>query len=318
MSGEKLNELGELTDELEIILSVKDSLSMSEVENLKNKYLYLSEEDIIQKIEELTGKVVDDENKIIDDIDVQNKENINGSKNEIINEIKEENRLDVQAEEIIYDEDNIPEVTFVKGEIKYGQLSIEWGWPNGIKKVKLCCRMDRFPQNVNDPQAMQIEIERVGNSEKGSYIINKVSEGNYYFTVFTSAKSIDKVITSQGQRRLIVNKVPDNIYYNLKVKSSILGKIKSVQIELSVEKDELDIPQLVLVGKVGSMPIQKSDGEIIMNTDYNSVKTRELLSIDVPVDSIKKNMYVKLFFLDDNNSKLFRIVSPSNESLYIK
>ena len=55
MIDEKQRELHELTDEVEIILSVKDNISHEEIDNLVNKFHLLSEYDIRKKIEEITG-----------------------------------------------------------------------------------------------------------------------------------------------------------------------------------------------------------------------------------------------------------------------
>lgn len=228
-------------------------------------------------------------------------------------------QLEPQHEEkVVFDEANIPSVSFVKAEIKYGQLSLEWGWPQDINRVLLCYRMDRFPAGPRDSSASHLIIEREGDFETGDYTINKVEEGNYYFCIYTLVEIKGEALYSEGQKRLVVNKVPEEIFYEIKIKRSFLGKLKSVELILSTTSREINSPELVLISRVGNMPIQKSDGEALFNIDYQTLKGDETIGFELPVENIRKNMYVKLFFVDDSNSKIYRIISPAKEKLHFK
>lgn len=362
MIDEKQCELQELSDEVEMILSVKDEISDEEILNLVNKFSLLSEYDIRQKIEELTKdhtyiqEFIEKVNEETSNIPVKTKENL---KSETINVeitdnskfnnyeeylLKEETRGDndsetkkeidelvengeikkdtkqqyEQIEKKIFDEDNIPEVCFVKAEIKYGQLSLEWGWPTGIDKVLLCYRMDQFPSSPKDSCASQIIIRRENGVESGGYIIQNIIEGNYYFSIYTSSEYGENIVFSQGQRRLVVNKAPSEIFYEIKAKRNLLGKLKSAELILSTKTEELNLPQLILIGRLGNMPLQKSDGKSLFTTDYQTITKDKRISFNFPIENINRNMYVKLFFLDDINSKVYRIVSPAKEKLYFK
>ncbi|MEW9097069.1 MAG: hypothetical protein AB2417_18485 [Clostridiaceae bacterium] len=224
------------------------------------------------------------------------------------------------VEEKIYsfNENSIPEVLFIRGETKYGQLSIEWGWPDEIEEVLICHRMDKFPTGPRDLSSTQCEIKRCYEDKIGSYTISKASQGDFYFCVYTKVNFNGKILYSQGQKRLVVNKEPSEIFYEIKIKKNIFGKVKSAQIVVWSKEKEVNLPQLTLVGKVGNMPLQKSDGESIVNIDYESITKDKSIDIELPNDKIRGNMYVKLFFNDDTNSRLFRIVSPAKERLYFK
>ncbi|KAJ53569.1 hypothetical protein BD780_001319 [Clostridium tetanomorphum] len=243
-----------------------------------------------------------------------NEDFVSEDKKELNKTIEEVNSNKIYS----FDEQNIPEVSFIRGETKYGQLSLEWGWPEEIDEVLICYRMDRFPTGPKDLSATQYEIKRCAHEKIGSYSISKVSEGDFYFCVYTKVNLNGKVCYSQGQKRLVVNKEPSEIFYEIKIKRSIFGKLKSSEIIVWTKEKEMNLPQLILVGKVGNMPLQKSDGEIILNIDYEVIKKDECINMELPNDIVRGNMYVKLFFLDDANSKLFRIVSPGKERLYFK
>ncbi len=344
MVQEKQREIEELQDEIEIILSVKDNISSEEIENFVTAFELLSESDVRNRISEITGdesylQVSSHENKIIETCEIENLINEQHTEIQEVLEVKSEKLVDenlkddeIHNEKLIaekekqnqyikqynFDENNIPEVNFIKGEIKYNQISVEWGWPEGVNKVIVCYRMDKFPSGPLDSSAIQLEDNREQCDETGNYVINKAIEGNYYFCVYTVFQLEEKTIFSQGMRRLIVNKAPWEIFYEIKIKRTLLGKLKSAELILSTNERELNLPQLVLVGKMGNMPIFKSEGENIFTTDYQTLTNNNPLAYPLPIENIGRNMYVKLFFLDDNNSKLYRIISPGKDKMYFK
>lgn len=347
MIDEKQQELQELLDEVEIILTVKDNISNEEIDNFVNKFHLLSESDIRNKIKEITGDSIyinELADKINVDVNDRSKKEDNDNLNKVViseisgdyGEVIEEGKKDEintnstneimlqqelqheNIEEIIFTEDNIPEVTFIKADTKYGQLSLEWGWAKGISKILICYRMDKFPLGPTDSSASQILVRRENNDQNGDYIVHKVIEGNYYFCIYVVVESNEKTIFSEGTRRLVVNKTPSEIFYEIKRKRTFLGKLKGAEIVLSTTDKEISLPQLALVSKYGNMPLQKSDGKSVINTDYQTIGCDKPIVLDLPMENIGKNMYVKLFFIDDSNSKLYRIISPAKEKLYFK
>lgn len=336
MVEKQQGEIDELADELDIILSVKNDISDDEINNLVNKFTSLSEYDVRQKISEVTG---DDSyiknlnsNDVEQPIEDANDDNLDTQAQEIINTKEDDEaqnlKLEVHEHEIIgenikdkiaFAEDNIPDVTFVSGDIKYGQLSVEWGWPEGIDRVLLCYKMDGFPVGPKDSSARHLIIERENGTDKGDYTINKAVEGNYYFCVYAVVQNNENELYSTGQRRLIVNKMPDEIFYDIKVRKTLFGKLKSAELVIHTgAHKEIELPELVLVSRAQNMPIQKCDGESIFNVDYQTLKEDEERAFELPIENLRNNTYVKLFFADDSNSKLFRIISPAKEKLHFK
>lgn len=342
MIDENQQELQELTDEVEIILSVKDNISHEEIDNFVNKFNSLSEYNVRKKIGEITGdstyiqNFIDKTNEIVssnqgdtqndtsEKIDALETASVFLEAQDTINTgvvestMIEDKIQDKNIENSVFSEGNIPEVSFIKADIKYGQLSLEWGWPEGISKAIICYRMDRFPIGPTDCCASQFMVKREYDDEKGEYLIHKAVEGNYYFCIYISADCNGKTLYSDGQRRLVVNKIPSEIFYEIRHKKSLLGKLKGAEIVLSTTDKEINLPQLELVGKFGNMPLQKSDGKSILNIDYQTITTDKSITLNLPIENIGRNMYVKLFFLDDSNSKLYRIISPAKEKLYFK
>ncbi|MDP4146951.1 MAG: hypothetical protein Q8936_21175 [Bacillota bacterium] len=246
-------------------------------------------------------------------------------KNSICNdeliEIKDEvleakdNPITQEPEEIEEQPENI---SVIRGDIQYNQLSLQWNWPKGISKVVVGYRLDKFPKYADEEMSTCSIVERRGNEIEGEFIINKVEQGNYYFSIFPVVQEAGRTKYLEGKHRLIVNKPVIEIYYDLKIKRNLLGKIKSMQIEFRTEEKEVNLPPTVLIAKVGNLPIQKSDGESICRLDSVVLSNSKPNTVELPLDNFMKNMYVKLFMLDDNNGKLFRIISPAREKLMFK
>lgn len=227
---------------------------------------------------------------------------------------------DEETEEIVevVDIDNIEDLTVIRGECKYGQLSVEWDWPKNVKKVLVAYRFDRFPEGPKDNSSFKSIISREKSAKSGFFTVDKAEAGDYYFSVFVLIECDGKQFFSKGQRRLITNRKPADIYYKFKINRTLFGKMKAAQIILSTDELNVELPQTVLVAKKGNIPMFKSEGEVIYTIDYQTLNNGRELLINIPIDYIGNNLYVKLFFLDDSNNKIYRIVCPTKENLYIK
>lgn len=345
----KEKEINELQDEIDVVLSIKDEVTQDEIDNFKEAFPMLTEEEIRKEISKLTKdeKYIDEyseeevdvkeykigESKIIEQ---QEKTDLNDTiridSNEIktaiskpeedikIKEVIEEDEVEVEEkEEEHFEPDRVPEtIKVIRGEVRYNQLSIDWDWPYGIKEVLVLYKNDKFPAKPNDSSAVKITVEKNYGETVGQFTIHKVKEENYYFCVFPVIKAGDEVSYLEGKKRLIVSKAPSEVSYSLKVKKTLFGGIKAVSIIFRTSAEEINFAPTVLVAKKGNLPVFKSDGEEIYKLDYMKLSKDEGVEVEVPIDILKKNTYVKLFLEDEGNSSLFRILPPEKKKLYFK
>lgn len=209
-------------------------------------------------------------------------------------------------------------IKVIRGEVKYSQLSIDWDWPYGVEKVLILYRNDKFPTKISDSGAVRLIVERNYGELVGQYSIHKVKEENYYFCVFPMLEENGDIIYLDGRKRLVVCKEPAEVFYNIKVKKSLFGAVKAVKIIFSSTAKEINIPPTVLISKRGSIPVFKADGEELCNFDFIKLSKDETAEIELPLEAVKKNMYVKLFLEDEGNSSMFRIIPPEKKQLYFK
>lgn len=341
--------ISELEDEIDVVLSIKDEVTQDEIDNFKEAFPMLTEEEIRKQISKLTqnekyieeysGEVDDvkeykiGESNIItkqEELDLEDTIRIDSNKIKTaiskpnhdikIKEVIEENEVEFDEKEEEYLEPGrLPEnIKVIRGEVKYNQLSIDWDWPYGVKEVLVLYRNDKFPAKPNDSSAVKITVEKNYGETVGQFTIHKVKEENYYFCVFPVIKAGDEVSYLEGKKRLIVSKEPSEVFYNLKVKKRLLGGIKAVSIIFRTSAEEVNLVPTVLVAKKGNLPVFKSDGEEIYKFDYIKLGKDEFVEVEMPIDIIKKNTYVKLFLEDEGNSSLFRILPPGKKELYLK
>ncbi len=341
----KHKEINDLKEEIEIILSIKDELSNEEISNFVDSFPSLTEKEIRGQIAGITGnnEYLIEEVKIEEQFDEKQKniQNESFEKPEITefeainkqSEIKEEKVEQIIINEIQESEPEnerqietvedlnamLTDITAIVGEVKHNQLCLQWQWPEKVNKIRVVYRGDSFAKSAEDSSAVASVIKREKDESTGRFVIDRIPEGNYYFTIYVMAEMHGKVFYSEGKRRLMVNKKPIEIYYNLKIKRSILGKLKSAEIMFSMEgNEEIKLPAITVIGKRGNMPIQKSDGDDICTFNEVVINKNRPCGFEFPVEAIQNNMYIKLFVMNDKESRRYRIISPAREKLYFK
>lgn len=348
----KQKEIIDLKEEIEIILSIKDELSNEEINNFVDSFPSLTEKEIREKIAEVTDNnkyLIEEVNKeeqldekqinllnetfkepeitaveTIDDVSEIRKEEaeqiiVNKIEENKIEENREKNEGQIETVEEL--DAMLMDVTSIVGEVKHNQLRLQWQWPEKVNKIKVVYRGDSFAKSAEDLSAVFSVIKREKDEITGTFVIERISEGNFYFTIYAMAEMNGKAFYSEGKRRLIVNKKPIEIYYDLKIKRSLLGKLKSAEIIFSTEQKQeegIKLPAIMVIGKKGNMPIQKSDGDNMCIFNEVVITKNELSVFELPVESIQNNMYIKLFVVNDKESIRYRIISPAKEKLYFK
>ncbi|MBU3191646.1 hypothetical protein K9O30_05500 [Clostridium bowmanii] len=347
----KHKEINDLKEEIEIILSIKDEISDEEINNFVDSFPSLTESEVREKIAEITG----DDEYLIEEVNIDERfdeKQINLQNNALeiaeiakVTEIPEMIGIEAitehsqikkeQAEQIMVNKIEeskekskptvealntmLTDIVAVVGEVKHNQLFLQWQWPEKANRAKVVYRRDSFSKSAEDSSAVASVIKREKDEVEGVFVIDNIVEGNYYFTIYVMTEINGQFFYSAGKRRLMVNRKPIEIYYDLKIKRSLLGKLKSAEIFFSMEEDEeIKLPAITAIGKRGNMPIQKSDGDDVCTFNEVVITKNKLSAFDFPIEAIQNNMYIKLFVMNDKESTRYRIISPAREKLYFK
>lgn len=258
----KNKEINDLKEEIEIILSIKDKISDEEINNFVDSFPSLTESEVREKIAEIT----DDDEYLIEEVNIEEQidekhKNTQYMDTEIaktadvvteIETITEHSKIKKeQAEQIMMNKieeckvkskptaealsSMLTDIAAIVGEVKHNQLLLQWKWPEKANMVKVVYRGDGFAKSAEDSLALSSVIKREKDETTGVFVMDKIVEGNYYFTIYVTAEINGQFFYSTGKRRLMVNRKPIEIYYDLKIKRSLLGKLKSAEIILMYE-----------------------------------------------------------------------------------
>lgn len=196
---------------------------------------------------------------------------------------------------------NIPEVSDLKAYISAGKLYVEWNWPNNSDQARVSYSNNSFDEAHKIIKNYPRELY----NKKQAFVIETISDKDYFIEVQTQKFDGNQEILSSGSRVILRNSDQMTINYSLKV-SSFRKKLV-----LIVENDtRKPLPELVLVSAPNRMPARKEDGTIIHVIPEGTACGRYIL----PPDNIRKNHFARLF-LSDISIRNISIITPGIEQL---
>lgn len=195
------------------------------------------------------------------------------------------------------------------------KLYIELEWPQNADAALLLYRFDRFPTGAEDSEAAREFITARSYRTQGAAIIPNVQKRDYYITVFAVYKDGSDKIYSDGLDIFAAGGEITEIHYAIKCKRTLFGKIKSVMLEVSCVSPLNVLPRMQLVRKANILPLNKTDGMVVLTTDFKEPVNRQTLQFEN--DSLTKTTCYKLFFADDSNYEKYKITTTDISGLTI-
>jgi ribosomal protein L40E len=208
----------------------------------------------------------------------------------------------------------IHEVTNLQGFLSYNKLYLEWQWPPGAQQALVTYRHDAYPKTVQDASIRQF-ITKETYHKAAAFVIQQPEEKNYYFTVFVVAGDEKNRTYSKGQQCFVEKSGYQDIFYEIKTKKGLFGKIHTIQLILKTPGHSITLPEAVLVRKNNDLPLRRIDGQTIHRLSNERIHNK--LVITIPYQETYKNSYVKLFFTDKKNEQKYRLVAVKNK-LFLK
>lgn len=199
------------------------------------------------------------------------------------------------------------EVKNVRGRLYGGRLYLEWDWPNACNMVKIKYSNDDFPANVSNATVIAYTQQQYRQNE--AFIINQPVSKDYYFTVYTSSKIDGADILSNGVNELVVNSPVATIEYKAVV-NKFLRKRAYVELKCT---QKVIVPELMVVIKNAGLPLNKTDGACVVNISRQAIDGST--KIEIPFEHAAKGKYVRIFFVNDTDSKRVRLAMPAMEEL---
>ncbi len=164
-------------------------------------------------------------------------------------------------------------------------------------------RRDRFPNDINDPQAMRKYISVKQFLYDSGLSIDSNGYGDYYFSIFAEYKVGRKLSYSSATNSLfsIINK--QAITYGISVSKKKRGG-ETVNITFEGPKNKFTLPDIEVLSAKGRAPMFRKSGALFYSIPRQEVSGVLCVSIPIPKD-IAKETYIKPFFRDENLIKRY-------------
>ncbi len=211
---------------------------------------------------------------------------------------------------------SIDEISHLKGTVNSGKLYLEWQWPAGAQKVLIAYNHLGFVIRPDDPNAQKRIVSQNEYLRNSAFIIGAVEPKDYYFTVFVVAGEGEETLYSSGTQCLVANTGVIELYYEIQLLKNFVGKLKSAHLKLFGKDNFFMMPKAVLIKKNHNLPLRKTDGIPIMEIGPLDI-SKAPVSIEIPARETGKNIYVKLFFKEDDQNRKYRVMSPSKDKLQL-
>lgn len=204
---------------------------------------------------------------------------------------------------------SIDEVSQLKGVINSGKLYLQWEWPAGAQKVLVAYNHNAYPVGPDDAAGVRKAFTRNEYLRNSAFIIRSVEAKDYYFRLFVAAGEGEKAIYSSGCPCLVTNTGYCELYYEIHLSKSFMGKVKTARIKLFSKDGQFKIPRALLVKKSHNLPLRRGDGIPILSIEPATIGTYGEF-FEIPARELGKGMFARLFFEDDSQHRRFRVMPP--------
>jgi len=195
---------------------------------------------------------------------------------------------------------NLEEITNLKIQKQINALHLYWNWPKNCQQAIIAYSHQMFPTEPNNTEVTKYQITKAQYDLHGYYIVSNPVQRDYYFVVFALSQHNGQSLISPGlspsSRFRVSLQSSLRLDYEIEKQKKLFSKTK-VNLIIKVS-GSVELPELVLVNKSGTLPLNKDDGRIILKIPKQHLPTSNTrLSFPLEEDSIG---YARLFLADDN------------------
>lgn len=201
----------------------------------------------------------------------------------------------------------VPEVLKIDSRSLNRQLYLNWEWPEGIKKVLVAIRTDKYPEGPSDSAAAKKILTIEEYKLDGACVLQQQLQRNLYITVYSMLEENGTPFFSGGVRHQTLKTV---ITYRIDIRKASL--FRSVQAKLVVEvlSGFGKMPSFTLMKNQARPPLNRSDGHVIKIISARLGREQE---IELDPSVLSSNSYARLFLEKESDQELFSIVDPWDE-----
>jgi hypothetical protein len=208
-------------------------------------------------------------------------------------------------------------VSKITGRIYNGsRVLIEFEWPEKIDKVCCLYRNDRYPNDVNDPDATKIICTKNQYEKENAINFRYVEDKTYFISIFSIYVQNNEDIYSDAVFCLIRGSKKSTIIYDISLSKGLLSKKYSGSITVESDSPVWELPKMVLVGRDRVAPMQKDQGMI-----FATIPEGRLSNInkryDFTLEGVAQDMRLKLFFQKNEDYQEYTLIAKYPDKLRI-
>lgn len=193
------------------------------------------------------------------------------------------------------------------------ELYINFKWPKGINKVVMVYRMDTYPTGLDDTIANRIECTKKQYESNDALLIANPAQGVYYAIIYAVFETKNKKVYSNGVKALINNEPQRDVFYDLKYKKGLFSSKRTLTVNVS-SKGHFMLPQFVIVSKSRSVPLDRSDGDVICSvSEETEIDGSHVFNFEV--QDLPKGIFLKMFFINKNQYKRYKLLNNSSSKI---
>lgn len=194
------------------------------------------------------------------------------------------------------------------------ELYVNFIWPQELERCLLVYRTDTYPRGLDDPYAHQAECSRKQYEANQGVLIRNPEEGTYYFLVYTYLEKDGRRIYSDGVKASFGNQPQRDVLYTFEYKKPGLFHKKTALLFTVETTGSCVLPPFVIIGKYKGIPLKRSDGETIC-TVAQATEIDGNLTFEFNVPVLRAGMRLKVFFLDDQSYKGFKLACKAGNTI---
>lgn len=206
---------------------------------------------------------------------------------------------------------NVKDVHEPTYDIVGDDMFVNMKWPSGLNEVVVCYRFDRFVKTPDEQGTNHITCTREQYDYDAGVRLQDVEPVHYYITIFSVFRMPDgDKVYSPGVNMLVNNTAQIEVFYHLERTRRLFSHNYTINVTINSDENFV-LPKGVIVGKVGRLPLSKSDGIRLFELDRET-KVSGSVQFEYRVSSLPDDLYIRLFLQDDSMHESLRMLPTGN------
>lgn len=191
-------------------------------------------------------------------------------------------------------------------------LRLKWQWPQNCNEAIVAFSYSGWPEQEGKGSTT-ITLTRAQYDLNGFFDIHKPLIADHYIIVYAVIGQGEQRIVASGEyagaRKLVCLK--SRILLEYEIKPSLLKTKFSLCLYI---KGEGDLPKMVLIRKHGALPMNKSDGDLVLTLNAQKIQN-DHFTFPIPENYNQRQSFARLFLQDDTLYDVVTIRHPALEKL---